>query len=111
MDYLDVFCTTYLDDVLVYSEDPKEHTSHVLKVLQRLLDRGLHVDIDKCEFSDKQVKYLGLVVATDGISMDLDKLEANGNPPAPEPPNKEASEDEPRTVPEPQAPEAPTRHY
>jgi hypothetical protein len=53
LDYLDIFCTAYLNDVLVYSNTPEEHTNHVLKVLQRLLNRGLYVDIDKCEFSVK----------------------------------------------------------
>jgi hypothetical protein len=76
LDYLDVFCTAYLDDVLVYSEDPKDHTEHVLKVLQRLLDHGLHIDIDKCEFSVSKVKYLGLIVSTEGVSMDPNKVKA-----------------------------------
>jgi hypothetical protein len=49
-EYLDVFCTAYLDDILIYSNDEKEHTDHVLKVLYRLRDRGLQLDIDKCEF-------------------------------------------------------------
>jgi len=34
--YLDVFCTTYLDDILIYSDDPLEHKAHVKKVLDRL---------------------------------------------------------------------------
>ena len=40
-DYLDVFCTAYLDDILIYSENELEHAEHVRKVLQRLRDVGL----------------------------------------------------------------------
>ena len=35
-DYLDDFCTAYLDDILIYSEDSLEHDMHVRKVLDRL---------------------------------------------------------------------------
>jgi len=35
-DYLDDFCTTYLDDIIIYLEDPLEHELHVQKVLERL---------------------------------------------------------------------------
>ena len=75
-EYLDVFCTAYLDDVLIYSDNEEEHTDHVLKVLKRLGERGLQVDIDKCEFSVTKVKYLGLIVTTEGIQMDSEKIEA-----------------------------------
>ncbi len=40
-DYLDVFCTAYLDDILIYSENKLEHKEHIKKVLQRLWDVGL----------------------------------------------------------------------
>ena len=49
-DYLDVFCTAYLDDILIYSEDPLMHKEHVRKVLERLRKAGLQVDIKKSEF-------------------------------------------------------------
>ncbi|KAI9041041.1 uncharacterized protein KD926_007457 [Aspergillus affinis] len=67
---------TYLDDVLIFSDSEKEHTEHVLKVLRRLRDRGLQVDIDKCDFDTREIKYLGLIVTTAGIRMDPEKVAA-----------------------------------
>jgi hypothetical protein len=40
-DYLDDFAIAYLDDILIYSKDLKEHAMHMKKVLQRLRDAGL----------------------------------------------------------------------
>jgi Reverse transcriptase (RNA-dependent DNA polymerase) len=34
--YLDIFCITYLDDIMVYSERVEDHEEHVRKVLKRL---------------------------------------------------------------------------
>jgi hypothetical protein len=39
-DYLNDFCTTYLDDIIIYSNE-LEHEEHVRKVLQRLREAGL----------------------------------------------------------------------
>ena len=38
-EYLDVFCTAYLDDMLIYSSKEEDHASHVLQVLRRLHKR------------------------------------------------------------------------
>jgi Reverse transcriptase (RNA-dependent DNA polymerase) len=34
--YLDIFCITYLDDIMMYSERVEDHEEHVRKVLKRL---------------------------------------------------------------------------
>jgi hypothetical protein len=74
IDYLDDFCTAYLDDVLIYSENELEHQEHVLKVLARLREAGLQPDIKKCEFSVTRTKYLGFIVTTKGIEVDPEKV-------------------------------------
>ena len=75
-DYLDVFCTTYIDDILIYSDILKEHRQHVQQVLQKLQRAELQLDIDKCEFHVQEVKYLELIIGVDGIKMDPVKVEA-----------------------------------
>jgi hypothetical protein len=35
-DYLDDFCTTYLNNIIIYSEDPLKYKCYVRKVLKRL---------------------------------------------------------------------------
>ena len=73
-DYLDDFYTAYLDDILIYSEDPLEHEMHVRKVLDRLREAGLQADIKKSKFSVTRTKYLGFIVSTDSIEVDLAKV-------------------------------------
>lgn len=77
-DFLDEFASAYLDDVLVFSSGSlQDHREKVKKVLQRLSDAGLQLDIDKCEFEVTNVKYLGFIVdANEGISMDPEKVRA-----------------------------------
>ena len=72
---MDVVCIAYLNNMLVYSTNEEEHTKHVLKILKRLQDRGLQVDVDKCKFLVQRVKYLRLIISIDGISMNLEKVQ------------------------------------
>ena len=62
-DYLDEFCLAYIDNILIYSSGSKrQHREHVCKVLQRLQDAGLQVDINKCEFEVQSTKYLRFII-------------------------------------------------
>ena len=78
-DYLDIFCTAYLDDILIYSDNELEHEEHVRKVLIRLRDAGLQIDIKKCEFYVKRTKFLGFIITTEGIEVDPEKIIAIKN--------------------------------
>ncbi|SLM33414.1 gag polymerase env [Lasallia pustulata] len=74
-DHLNNFCSAYLDDILIYSKTLKEHTQHVQAVLQKLIDAGLQVDIEKCEFHIQETSFLGVLLSTDGLRMDPKKVQ------------------------------------
>jgi hypothetical protein len=78
-DLLDVTCTAYLDDILIYSEDELQHETHVKEVIERLHKAGLQADIKKCEFGVKWTKYLGFIISTDGMQVDPDKVKVIEN--------------------------------
>lgn len=73
-DYLDVFCTAYLDDILVYSKTCTEHVTYVRSVLQKLREASLYAKIQKCEFIVPETKFLGIIIGQDSIRMDPDKV-------------------------------------
>lgn len=77
-EYLDEFVSAYLDDTLIYSDGSLEdHRRKVKLVLQRLQEAGLQLDINKCEFECKSVKYLGFIIeAGKGFRMDPEKVAA-----------------------------------
>ena len=76
MGYLDDFCSAYIDDILIFSDDLKSHREHVKKVLSRLRDAGLQSDIKKCEFHVFKTKFLGFIIGTDCIEVDPEKTSA-----------------------------------
>jgi transposase InsO family protein len=74
-DLLDVYVIVYLDDILVYSDDPSQHTAHVREVLRRLRANGLYANAEKCSFSVDTVEYLGFILSPSGLSMDPAKVQ------------------------------------
>ncbi|SPJ89616.1 related to TY3B TY3B protein [Fusarium torulosum] len=78
-EHLDIICTAYLDDILIYSRTREEHIEHLKLVLQKLRTAGLFANPSKCEFLVKETKFLGLIVGRDGIKMDTAKIETVKN--------------------------------
>lgn len=74
-DYLDDFCTAYMNDIMIYSDNEIEHEIYVKKILQRLRDTGLQVDIRKYEFSVTRTKYLDFIVSIDDLEVDSEKIQ------------------------------------
>ena len=73
-DLLDVHVIIYLDNILIYSDNPTKHTKHVHEVLRRLRKHGLYARPDKCHFSSDTVEYLGFILSKEGLKMDQSKV-------------------------------------
>ncbi len=83
-DMLNIFVFVYLDDILIFSNSLQEHTLHVRRVLQRLLENRLFVKAEKCVFHASSVSFLGSVMSAEGIGMDPAKVRAVMDWPVPD---------------------------
>ena len=73
-EYLNVFCIIYIDDILIYNNNKKNHIKHVNKILQRFKNANIQVDINKSKFHKIEVKYLNFIVEIDDIKMNFKKI-------------------------------------
>jgi hypothetical protein len=77
--FLDIFCSTYLDDILIYSSTLKEHKNHVRAIVEVLAGAELCLNFDKCKFYRQKIFYLELIVSNKELSMDSEKIAAVAN--------------------------------
>ncbi|KAF8701563.1 hypothetical protein RHS03_06511, partial [Rhizoctonia solani] len=75
-DLINVTVVIYLDNILIFSEDPAKHPAHIREVLSCLMKNQLFCKLSKCHFHVTTVDYLGIVISPAGFSMDQKKIEA-----------------------------------
>ena len=81
---LDIFVIVYLDDILIYTEDPGQgHVDAVRWVLEVLRKYGLYANFKKCRFHKDEVRFLGYIVSAKGVRMEEERIEAVKNWPEP----------------------------
>ncbi len=73
-EFLNDFCQTYLNDILIYSKIRKKHRNHVRLVLRRLREAKLQIDIQKCEFNVKKTVFLEVIVSEQDLHMNSSKI-------------------------------------
>ncbi|WVZ97434.1 hypothetical protein U9M48_042973 [Paspalum notatum var. saurae] len=75
MNELDKFMVVFIDDILIYSKNEKEHEEHLRIVLTRLREHKLYAKFSKCDFWLKKVSFLGHILSEKGVAVDPSKVE------------------------------------
>ncbi len=71
-----IFVVVYLDDILIYIEDPGQpHVDAIQWVLKQLQKHGLYANLKKCRFHEDEIRFLGFVVSAQGIKMEEERIE------------------------------------
>nr|GEX30043.1 putative reverse transcriptase domain-containing protein [Tanacetum cinerariifolium] len=74
--YLDKFVIVFIDDILIYSKDEKEHEEHLKTILELLKKEELYAKFSKYEFWIPKVQFLSHVIDSQGIHVDPAKIES-----------------------------------
>ncbi|GJY89282.1 putative reverse transcriptase domain-containing protein [Tanacetum coccineum] len=74
--FLDKFVIVFINDILIYSKNKKEHEEHLKAVLELLKKEKLYAKFSKCEFWIPKVQFLGHVIDSQGIHVDPTKIES-----------------------------------
>ena len=77
------FAMTYLDDIIIFSQDELQHLEHLEIVFSHLREAGLKMKHSKYDFFKSEIHYLGHLISPEGISSLPNKLDSIKHMPVP----------------------------
>ena len=78
----------YLDDIIIFSHNEKEHLKHIEVIFQKLKAAGLKLKESKCDFFKKEIHYLDHIISDEGIHPLPEKFDTIRNMPKPRNPKE-----------------------
>jgi len=64
----------YMNDIFIFTDDHSKMEEYTKRVLQKLHDNDLFLNLDKCVFDITEVEYLGLIIKENEIAIEPTKL-------------------------------------
>lgn len=83
-EHIGVTCLVYMDDIIVFSTSLTEHIDNLSKNFTTLEKHNLKIQLDKSEFLQKEVAFLGHIITPEGVKPNPDKIEIIQNWPIPQ---------------------------
>jgi hypothetical protein len=65
----------YLNDILIFTNSMEEHCRITRLVLDRMREHKLYLRLEKCEFEQTRIEYLGVIISHHKVETDLVKIE------------------------------------
>lgn len=62
--------------MVIYSGSWEEHLQHLSRVLQKISETGLILNVTKCEWAKQEMQYLGFLLGNGEVRPQVDKVEA-----------------------------------
>ena len=75
-DFIVNILVVYLDDILVFSKTKKEHLKHLTLVTRILHQEKLLINLETPSFMKIELIYLGFLISSNELKMDLEKVKA-----------------------------------
>ena len=67
------------DDIIIYGRNQVEHDVALELALNRIREKGLTLNFEKCEFNLEEIKFFGVVLSGKGVRTDPEKVKAVEN--------------------------------
>jgi hypothetical protein len=58
----------------MYNNNKKDYVQHVKKILQRLREANIQIDVNKCEFHKIETEFLKMIVDRNDVRMNSKKI-------------------------------------
>ena len=73
-EYLNKIIITYLNNIIIYSNNKEEHFQYIKQVLQRLVNNKMLVAIKKYKFYITKTEFYKFIIKLGKLSIDLKKV-------------------------------------
>lgn len=68
------FIIAYLDDILLFSDKLQKHLKHISSFFERLRKIQLYIKLEKCEFEQPWIQFLGHIIFPGRVNMATEKI-------------------------------------
>ena len=73
-EHLNMFVIVYLNNILVYSKNEKDHKKHVRQILNTLKKADLRIVSEKSQFHQTEIEFLSYIITDHEIKMNSEKV-------------------------------------
>jgi hypothetical protein len=64
----------YPNNILIYSKLGEDYYTYIRIIIERLRKYKLYTKLSKCFFNIKEVEFLGFIIGSIGVKLDLNKI-------------------------------------